>query len=218
MSFTAATEKSMTSKIIAPRQDIGTQLVESWRDVSASTLGHLTCEGYLEGLRPLSENVRLLGNVVTVKVFLPDGGILRDALLLSQPGDVLVIECVGDRKYACWGELRTLAAKIKGLAGVIVGGTVTDVAALRRSGFPVFSEGISAVTTCPTVDHRGAINEPVRIASVDIFPGSLAIGDDDGVFVLTPAQAAIQVLQAREKEKQDEKRRRELQLCLKDDS
>lgn len=69
----------MTSKIIAPRQDIGTQLVESWRDVSASTLGHLTCEGYLEGLRPLSENVRLLGNVVTVKVLLPDGGILRDA-------------------------------------------------------------------------------------------------------------------------------------------
>ncbi|EBV5085269.1 RraA family protein [Salmonella enterica subsp. enterica serovar Minnesota] len=204
----------MTSKIIAPRQNIGTQLVESWRDVSASTLGHLTCEGYLEGLRPLSENVHLLGNVVTVKVFLPDGGILRDALLLSQPGDVLVIECVGDRKYACWGELRTLAARIKGLAGVIVGGTVTDVAVLREECFPVFSEGISAVTTHPVEGARGSVNQPVRVAGIDILPGTLAIGDDDGVFILTPRQVRDLLSYAKEKQIRDTKRKLEMVVQL----
>ncbi|TYP11605.1 RraA family protein [Xenorhabdus doucetiae] len=204
----------MISKVIEPEQDTCTDIVESWRDISASTLGHLTCEGYLEGLRPVSDNIRLLGNVVTVKVFLPDGGILRDALLLSQPRDVLVIECVGDKKYACWGELRTLAARIKGLAGVIVGGTVTDVVALRKDGFPIFSEGISAVTTRPVEECRGNVNQPVRVAGIDILPGSLAIGDDDGVFILTPQRARDFLPLAKEKEKRDTERRLEMMAQL----
>ena len=155
-----------------------------WRGISASTLGHLTCDGFLDGLRPQAGNRRLLGNVVTVKVLLPDGAIIRDALLLSQPGDVLVIECAGESKYACWGELRTLAAMVKGLAGVVVGGRVTDIAALRREALAVFSEGVSAVTTCPGRNPGGSVNLPVRVAGVDVEPGSLAIGDDDGVFIL----------------------------------
>lgn len=205
----------MTSKIIAPRKGIRTEVVESWRNVSASTLGHLTSEGFLSGLRPLSENTRLLGNVVTVKVFLPDGSILQDALLSCQPGDILVIECVGDKKYACWGELRTLAARIKGLAGVIVGGMVTDISALRRDKFPVFSEGVSAVTTCPVDFPRGMVNKPIRLAGVDILPGSLATGDDDGVFVLTPQQAESFLPRALMKETRDSKRREELLFRLK---
>lgn len=152
--------------------------------------------------------------MVTVKVFLPDGGILRDALLLSQPGDVLVIECVGDRKYACWGELRTLAARIKGLAGVIVGGTVTDVAVLREERFPVFSEGISAVTTHPVEGSRGSVNQPVRVAGIDILPGSLAIGDDDGVFILTPRQVRDLLSYAKEKQIRDTKRKLEMVVQL----
>lgn len=156
----------------------------------------------------------MLGNVVTVKVFLPDGAIIRDALLLSQPGDVLVIECAGESKYACWGELRTLAAMVKGLAGVVVGGRVTDIAALRREALAVFSEGVSAVTTCPGRNPGGSVNLPVRVAGVDVEPGSLAIGDDDGVFILSPSRAAQLAPLVAEKERQDAVRRREMLMRL----
>lgn len=134
--------------MIAPRQPpTSAALLEHYRGIAPSTLGHFGDEGYLRGIRPLFDGLRMLGTVVTVKVFAPDGAILRDALLLSEPGDVLVIQCVGDQECACWGELRTLAGLIKGLSGVVVEGAVTDVAALREHRLPVFSRGVSAYTT-----------------------------------------------------------------------
>ncbi|GGJ34480.1 RraA family protein [Pseudomonas avellanae] len=178
----------MNKQIAHRQQQLSDAVIEQFRGIAASTLGHLTDSGYLRGIRPLFDGARLVGNVVTVKVHLPDGSILRDALLNSLPGDVLVIECVGDEHCACWGELRTLAGLIKGLAGVVVSGAVTDVAALREHRLPVFSRGISAVTT-RSLGESGELNGPVNIGGVVVNTGDIAIGDDDGVFVLSPQQA-----------------------------
>ncbi len=179
---------SMNKQIAHRQQQLSDAVIEQFRGIAASTLGHLTDSGYLRGIRPLFDGARLVGNVVTVKVNLPDGSILRDALLNSLPGDVLVIECVGDEHCACWGELRTLAGLIKGLAGVVVSGAVTDVAALREHRLPVFSQGISAVTT-RSLGESGELNGPVNIGGVAVNPGDIAIGDDDGVFILSPQRA-----------------------------
>ncbi|EGH34126.1 dimethylmenaquinone methyltransferase, partial [Pseudomonas syringae pv. japonica str. M301072] len=110
LSVTEAQKMSMNKQIAHRQQQLSDAVIEQYRDIAASTIGHLTDAGYLRGIRPLFEGARLVGNVVTVKLQLPDGSILRDALLNSLPGDVLVIECVGDEHCACWGELRTLAA------------------------------------------------------------------------------------------------------------
>lgn len=148
--------------MIAPRQPpTSAALLEHYRGIAPSTLGHFGDEGYLRGIRPLFDGLRMLGTVVTVKVFAPDGAILRDALLLSEPGDVLVIQCLGDQECACWGELRTLAGLIKGLAGVVVEGAVTDVAALREHRLPVFSRGVSAYTT-RGIGQQGRSTGPSR--------------------------------------------------------
>ncbi|MEE5104147.1 RraA family protein [Pseudomonas alliivorans] len=195
---------------IAPRQQhISHDVLDQYRDISASTIGHLTESGYLPGIRPLFEGARMAGNVVTVRVELPDGSILRDALINSEPGDVLVVECTGDAHCACWGELRTLAGLIKGLAGVVVSGAVTDVAALRAHGLPVFSRGISTVTT-RSLGQSGALNQPVRIGEVTVQPGDIAIGDDDGVFILTAHQAGELLPELLAKEQADRTRRDEL--------
>ncbi|AVI87745.1 MULTISPECIES: RraA family protein [Pseudomonas syringae group] len=178
----------MNKQIAHRQQQLSDAVIEQFRGIAASTLGHLTDSGYLRGIRPLFDGARLVGNVVTVKVNLPDGSILRDALLNSLPGDVLVIKCVGDEHCACWGELRTLAGLIKGLAGVVVSGAVTDVAALREHRLPVFSQGISAVTT-RSLGESGELNGPLNIGGVAVNPGDIAIGDDDGVFILSPQQA-----------------------------
>jgi len=203
----------MTDRI-APRQKmVSDELLGEYRQIASSTIGHLTEKGYLRGIKPLFNDIRMLGNVVTVKVFPPDGGILREALLLSEPGDVLVIECVGDAECACWGELRTLAGLIKGLAGVVVAGAVTDVSALRRHQLPVFCQGTSAYTT-RSIGLAGEVNQPISVAGVRVQPGDIAIGDDDGVFILDAQQASELLPELLAKEHMDRIRREAFLLRL----
>ena len=198
------------SEQISPRQqNLSPELIAQYRTIPSSTIGHFSDHGFLRGIKPLFNDIRMVGNVVTVKVFPPDGSILREALLLSQPGDVLVIECVGDEECGCWGELRTLAGLIKGLAGVVVSGAVTDVSALRLHGLPVFCRNVSAFTT-RGIGAQGEVNQPIQVGEVRVQPGDLAIGDDDGVFILDAGRAAELLPELLIKEETDQLRRTEL--------
>lgn len=196
---------------IRPRvQGAAPDLLALYADIGASTLGHLCEDGYLHALRPLARPTRLLGNAVTVKLAAVDGSAIRQALILAQAGDVLVIEMAPrDRRRACWGELRTLAALKKGLAGVVIAGCVTDVREVTALGFPVFSHGVSALTT-RTLDLGGAVNVPLRIGGVAVRPGDLVVGDDDGLFVLDPAQARDIGARALAKQRDEAARRAQL--------
>jgi regulator of RNase E activity RraA len=121
---------------------------------------------------------------------------------------VVVIECVGDEECGCWGELRTLAGLIKGLAGVVVSGAVTDVSALRRHGLPIFCRDVSAYTT-RGIGARGEVNRSINVGGVQVQSGDLAIGDDDGVYILDARRAAELLPELLAKEETDERRRAE---------
>lgn len=199
----------MTYRVHPRIQGVSDDLLELYRDINASTIGHFTDFGFVRGIYPLFRPIRLLGNVVTVRIPHLDGGAIREALLLSQPGDVLVIDMSGDDQRACWGELRTLAALTKKLAGVVVSGCVTDVRAITRLAFPVFSRSISALTT-RTLNLEGEVNTPVSIGGVSVQPGNLAIGDDDGLFILDPGRAMELGTLTADKQREEEQQRRKL--------
>lgn len=198
---------------LEPRvQGVDAALFALYGDIDPSTIGHVTEDGYVRGVQPLFRPIRLLGNAVTVRLPAVDGSVLRPALIASRPGDVLVIEMApGDEHRACWGELRTLAARTKGLAGVVIAGCVTDVRAVTALGFPVFSTGISAVTTRP-LDLGGAVNVPVRIGGVTVRPGDLVVGDDDGLFIFDPARAAAIGALAADRRQAEAARRQQLSV------
>ncbi len=195
---------------VRPRvQGVGAALLALYADIDASTIGHLAEAGYVHGVRPLQRPARLLGNAVTVRLPAVDGGAIRHALVASRPGDVLVIEMAeGDQQRACWGELRTLAALKKPLAGVVIWGCATDVRAVAALGLPVFARGVSALTT-RTLDGGGEVNGVVSLGGVEVRPGDLVLGDDDGVFVLDPAQALDlgRRAQARQRDEADQRTR-----------
>ncbi|WP_335945480.1 RraA family protein [Pseudomonas sp. G166] len=198
----------MNDSMAPPRTGLTEALLAQYQSIPASTVGHFTDSGYLRGIRPLFDNLRMVGKVVTVKLFTPDGSILREALLLSEPGDVLVVECVGDPECACWGELRTLAGLIKGLAGVVVCGAVTDVVALRAHRLPVFSRSVSAFTT-RSLGLGGEVNQPIQVSGVTVRAGDIALGDDDGVFILSVQQAIDLLPNVLAKEQADQLKRTE---------
>ncbi|MGF1840599.1 RraA family protein [Vibrio atlanticus] len=195
-----------------PRVD---ELVEAFKAVSASTLGHVTNDGYLSGVRPIIESVKLVGRVRTAKIHLPNASVLREALIQAKAKEVLVVECTGNTDYACWGELRTLAAQIKGLSGIVISGKVTDLHALKELRLPIFSAGVSALTTHADANvPDGTLDTAIEIAGNKINPGDLVLGDDDGIFILSPKQAEALLPSCVEKEYQDQKRKKELMVKL----
>jgi len=188
---------------------------EILQNISASSLGHLTNTGYLSDIKSQVPNQKLMGRIVTAKIYPPDASILREALIFAQEGDVLAIECAANSHYACWGELRNLAAQVKKLAGVIIAGNVTDIAALRSQPFPVFARGVSALTTRASANtNNGEMNTPINISGVLINPGNIALGDEDGLFVFSEEYIHSILASVKSKEEQDQKKRHELFLKL----
>lgn len=191
------------------------EVLARYREVATSTLGHFTDFGAISGLIPVRRPVRLLGNALTVRIPHLDGSVIRRALQLAAPGDVLVIDVAGDERRACWGELRTYAALRKELAGVVTSGCVTDTAELTRLSLPIYSRGASPLTT-RALDLEGEVNVPVAIDGVAIRPGDLMIGDDDGLFALTPERAAALLAPALDKQAGEAARRGELMAAYPD--
>lgn len=191
---------------IAPRQETFTaQQRQRYRCLATSTLGHVTDFGAIASLSPIQRPVRLLGTALTVRIPHVDGSIIREALKMACPGDVLVIDVSGDHRRACWGEFRAYAALRKQLAGVVTNGAITDWDALSRLHLPTYARATSPLTT-RSLELEGEINTPIAIDGVTINPGDLVVGDDDGLFVVPPYRAdaladAAEARQAQEEEK-----------------
>ena len=133
-------------------------------------------------IRAMVPDVRMAGPALTVLAeddHLPVFSALADAA----PGEVLVIATGGGR-LAVLGELFATEARRRGLAGVVIDGFCRDVAGLRRVGLPVFARG--TIPASGTTVSRAPLREPVRCGGLDVAPGDIVFGDDDGV-VIAPA-------------------------------
>lgn len=195
---------------IQPRATtFSTEDLARFAEVDTSTLGHFSDFGAISSLTPVRRPVRMLGTALTVRIPHIDGSIIREALKMACPGDVLVIDMSGDERRACWGELRAYAALRKQLAGVVTSGSITDWKHLSQLDLPVFSRGTSPLTT-RALQLEGEINTPVAIDGVTINPGDLILGDDDGLFVIPPHRAKELADKALEKQQQEDSRRQEL--------
>lgn len=156
--------------------------------VEAATLGHYLHTGFADtAIRPLIEGPRVAGAAVTVQISGPDSTLLYHAMDRVRPGDLLVIDRVGDHKQACWGGFMAAVARIRGLAGVVIDGAVTDPAAIRAAGVPTWARQTSAVTT-KLLNLGGGFNVPVAIGGVAVCPGDAVLADDCGIVVIPPAR------------------------------
>jgi 4-hydroxy-4-methyl-2-oxoglutarate aldolase len=130
-------------------------------------------------IRPIAPGVRLVGRVITVDAgedLMPVlGGLLRGG-----PGDVLMVATDGAR-LAVAGELFATEALRRGMAGIIIDGYCRDLATLLRLPLPVFARG--ATPRAAPARAVPVVGVPVRIGGVEVRPGELVLGDDDGVVV-----------------------------------
>lgn len=137
-------------------------------------------------LRPCSAARRLLGRARTLFAR-EDFMTVMLALEAAQPGEVLVIDTRGSRR-AVLGELFTLEARRRGLAGIVVDGPVRDAVTLRDLDFPVYAREVTPLAG--TIRELQPMQQPVNCGGVTVLPGDYLVGDDDGIVVLSAAEAA----------------------------
>jgi 4-hydroxy-4-methyl-2-oxoglutarate aldolase len=150
-------------------------------DVSALSDADKTLPVLDPAVRAMIPDVRMAGPAFTV-VAEDDHLPVMGALAEAAPGDVLVIAANG-RPSAVFGELFATEARRRGLAGIVADGFCRDLRGLRRIGLPVFARG--STPRAGTTVSRAALGTTVDCGGVDVSPGDIVFGDDDGVLIAT---------------------------------
>ena len=130
----------------------------------------------------------LCGPAVTVRVRPGDNLMIHKALMMVQPGDVLVIDGGGDVSQALVGGLMLTTCLARGLGGLVIDGAIRDLCEWAQDGMPIFARGHTH--RGPSKDGPGEINVPVACAGLAVLPGDLIVGDADGVIAVPAAEAA----------------------------
>jgi regulator of RNase E activity RraA len=144
--------------------------------------------GATYGVRPMWPCPKIVGRAVTMKIKpvgldKPKQHLGTLPIDAAQPGDVIVIDNGGRPDTSCWGGLLALAAKTKGISGVVIDGACRDIDESRDVGFPVYARGAVPMTARGRVMQE-AYNQEIQFAGVQVHPGDLVIADGSGVVII----------------------------------
>ena len=169
---------------------IPAHVIEGFKAIPPPTIGHARLSGFMDsGIKPLYRlGEVVVGRAVTAKLTPGDVTYTRPAIEALGPGDFLVMDLGGDQRVAAGGEMTSLAAQVRGAVGVIIDGLCTDLLEISEARMPTWSRGMSALVG-RRLDHHGGINVPIQCGGVLVNPGDLVVADDNGIVVITPAEA-----------------------------
>ena len=161
----------------------------------SDALDKLGLDGVVNGLPPRSSTRRIAGRVVTLRLVAaslaaPASTRPRHlgtaAVETAGPDDVIVVEQRSGIEAGCWGGILSLAARLRGIAGVVADGLVRDIDEARQYDLPVFCRGLTARTARGRVAETGT-NVPVVIRDHAVQPGDYVIADHSGVVFIAAA-------------------------------
>ncbi|MGJ7543159.1 RraA family protein [Variovorax sp. LT1R16] len=184
---------------INPRADsLPAALVDAFRRIPVAVAGD--CMGRSVGAIGLhgyhgSLDTVLCGPAFTVRVRPGDNLMIHKALMMVQPGDVLVIDGGGDLTQALMGGLMRATCQVRQLGGLVIDGALRDRLEWAEGGLPVFARGHTH--RGPSKEGPGEINVPVACAGLAVMPGDLVLGDADGVIAIPAAEAALVLQRAK---------------------
>jgi regulator of RNase E activity RraA len=168
----------------------------------SDALDRLGLQGAVMGIRPMWPCPRIAGQVITVRLRRADSGehaprhLGTAAIEAGGPGSVIVIEHHDREDAAGWGGILSVAARAKGLEGVIVDGTCRDVDDSRDAGFPVYARAATPITARGRV-VEASMGEPIRVSDLMVHPNDFVIADGSGV-VFVNSERAEEVIQTAE--------------------
>jgi regulator of RNase E activity RraA len=176
----------------------------------SDALDKLGLTGVVTGIARRTTDRRISGRVVTVKLEKDHGRpaaarhLGTTAIEASKPGDVIVLEQRSGVDAACWGGNLSLAAQLRGVAGVVIDGPARDTDEARDYGFTVFARSTTSRTARGRIVETGT-NVPITIGDVEVSPGDFVVADGSAVVFVKAADidrvlSAAEVIADREKQ------------------
>ena len=172
--------------------------VEAFKELSVAAVSdamdRLGMHGTCLGVAPLANGYRMAGRAFTLK-YIPVGvikGTVGDYIDDVPPGDVVVLDNAGRIDCTVWGDILTSVAHKRGVGGTVINGVCRDVARSLGLGYPIFSRGKFMRTGKDRVQVDG-MNIPVSLGDVQVAPGDILVGSDDGI-VVVPKEKEEEIL------------------------
>jgi 4-hydroxy-4-methyl-2-oxoglutarate aldolase len=172
--------------------------IEECRRHATTTLSdamdRLGIAGQTFGIAPLDRGFRMVGRAFTVRTIpvAVVSGTVGDYIDDVPEGSVVVLDNGGRLDGTVWGDILTIMAHRKGLAGTVIHGVCRDASRSLELGYPIFSRGVSMRTGRGRVQADG-YQVAVSLGDARVEPGDLLAGDGDGVVVL-PRDREAEVL------------------------
>jgi len=159
----------------------------------SDAMDRLGLKGVVSGMPQHSGSGRIAGRVVTVRLGVgerppgPPRHLCATAIESAGPDEVIVIEQRTGVEAGSWGGLLSLAAKLRGIAGVVADGPVRDIDEVRGYGLPVFTHTLTAFTARGRVVEMGT-NVPVTIGAHNVEAGDYVVADNSAVIFVRAAE------------------------------
>lgn len=172
----------------------------------SDALDRLGIPGQCLGIKPLDYRFRLAGRAFTI-LYGPAGvppGTVGDFIDDVPKESVIVIDNGGRENATVWGDILTMVAHRRGIAGTVIDGACRDTNLSREIGYPIFSRSYSMRTGKDRVQVE-AMNGPVNIGDARIIAGDILRGDADGVIAIPQAHENEVLTVAEEIDKVEEK-------------
>jgi regulator of RNase E activity RraA len=147
-------------------------------------------------IKPLDAVLHLCGPALTVRTRPGDNLMVWKAVDVAQPGDVIVVATYDHTTVSTFGDRLVMAARARGIAGIVCDGLCRDASGIRATGMPTFVRG--SVPSSPGKDGPGEIGAAVTCGGLPVHAGDIIVGDEDGVVVvrLPDARAVAERLRA----------------------
>lgn len=151
----------------------------------SDALDRLGLPGSAHGVAPLQNGTRMAGPAYTVR-YVPAGdpvGTVGDYVDDVPEGGVVVLDNQGRTDCTVWGDILTTYAHLHQIAGTAIWGVCRDTRVPLQLGYPMFSAGRFMRTGKDRVEVAD-VQVPVALGDVQVRPGDIIVGDDDGIVVI----------------------------------
>ena len=168
------------------------------REIGPSTVGGALDALGIDGLvvppiRPVASDRKFAGPAFTVNVavgalgtFAPEEFDIPAYVDNAAPGEVIAIDA-GGAMVSMMGGAAATAAKLRGVAGIVVDGGVRDLSEIVDSGMDLFVKHAVPVSGRTRV-RTAATQVPIKLENVTVHPGDILVGDSTGVVCIPRAR------------------------------
>ena len=159
----------------------------------SDALDKLGIHGQCLGIKPLDRSFRVAGPAFTIR-YVPcgtRGGTVGDYIDDLPAGTVVALDNHGRMDATVWGDILTIVASRKHLAGTVIDGVCRDAPRAIELNYPIFARG-SHMRTGKDRVAVDAMQVSISIGGVRVDPGDYMLCDWDGV-VVVPRERIEQV-------------------------